>query len=143
MKISYKNIYCTDNDIYGIHLAMLYMLLAQRESWQNISHVKVPTYKDHVKFVDSKPYHGWWAIYKDTAPVGAMYLTHTHEVGIFIDKVEHGAGIGAQALKWLVNKYKGTDLYANINPRNVKSQRFFDKAGFKLHQFTYRLPNSV
>ncbi len=34
----------------------LYELLENRDSRANISHKKMPTYRQHVKFVKSKPY---------------------------------------------------------------------------------------
>ena len=34
-----------------------YELLKQREPEQNISHIKMPKYNQHIKFVRSKPMH--------------------------------------------------------------------------------------
>ena len=41
----------------------LYDLLKERTSSTNISHKKMPTYKEHVKFVNSKPYAKWYVIH--------------------------------------------------------------------------------
>ena len=37
----------------------LFELLLQRSSKENISHKKMPTYEEHIKFIISKPYYKW------------------------------------------------------------------------------------
>ena len=45
-----------------IDCPFLYELLSERNPNANISHKKLPTYKQHVKFVMSKPYFKWYII---------------------------------------------------------------------------------
>ena len=40
----------------------LYELLKNKDPNSNISHKKMPTYDEHVKFVLSKPYTNWYII---------------------------------------------------------------------------------
>ena len=43
----------------------LFELLLQRSSKENISHKKMPTYEEHIKFIISKPYYKWYIVKKD------------------------------------------------------------------------------
>ena len=43
----------------------LYDLLLERDPKANISHKKMPTFTEHLKFVKSKPYSKWYVILKE------------------------------------------------------------------------------
>ena len=123
----------------------LYKLLQEKEPYQAISHKVMPTYKEHVKFMDKKPYKRDYVIYGINAsdypgplyPVGRIYLTRQNEVGIHIKHEYQHKGYGRMALDALLKKVKTRPIYANIAPANQSSQEFFEKHGFKLIQFTY------
>ena len=132
LEIKLKNI--TKNDFM-----FLYELLTERDSVANISHRKMPTYKDHVKFVLSKPYSKWYVIQYNNQKVGSIYLTKQNEIGIFIINEMIGKGIGGKVLKLLMEKNPKSRYLANINPKNKESIRFFKKFGFKIIQHTYEL----
>jgi RimJ/RimL family protein N-acetyltransferase len=120
----------------------LYELLAERESTVNISHKKMPTFAEHVNFVMSKPYSKWYTVVVDNKKAGTVYLTRKNEVGIFIKKEFHGMKIGHRALKLLIQKNPRRTYYANINPENRKSIRFFKSNNFHPIQYTYELSRS-
>lgn len=113
----------------------LFQLLKSRTANQSISHKKMPTWKEHIKFVDSKPYKAWYFI-DDGWVRGSIYLTKRNEVGISIYKKERRKGYASKALAMLRKKHKGK-LYANINPKNRASISFFKKHGFTPLQVTY------
>ena len=117
----------------------LYDLLLQRNSDANISHKKMPTYEEHVKFVRSQPYSKWYIIEIDGERVGSIYLTNQNEVGIFVAERSQAKGIGSNALNVLIDQNPGLRYLANINPENKKSIDFFEKSGFVLIQYTYEL----
>ncbi len=117
----------------------LYNLLRQRKPNENISHKKMPTYAEHVKFVMSNPYSKWYIIKYKNKKTGSIYLTHQNEIGIFLEKQSKGKGIGKQALCLLIKKNHRRRYLANINPKNTKSIKFFTKNGFKLIQYTYEM----
>jgi RimJ/RimL family protein N-acetyltransferase len=119
----------------------LYNLLKERDPRANISHKKMPTYEQHVKFVLSKPYSKWYVILKSGKSVGSVYLTQNNEIGIFIKKDSQDSGIGHNALKLLIKKNPRDRYLANVSPKNKKSIRFFKNNGFKLIQHTYSLEN--
>ena len=115
----------------------LYDLLLQRNSNVNISHKRMPTYEEHIKFVRSLPYSKWYIIEIDGERVGSIYLTNQNEVGIFVAERSQAKGIGSNALNVLIDQNPGLRYLANINPENKKSIDFFEKSGFVLIQHTY------
>ena len=117
----------------------LYQLLSERKSIQNISHKKMPTYDEHIEFVNSNPYSKWYIIEIDNEKVGSIYLTKQNEIGIFLKQKFQGNRIGTEALNHLIIKNPGLRYLANINPKNTESIKFFKKLGFKLIQYTYEL----
>ena len=58
----------------------LYKLLKERTPVENISHKKMPTYSQHVKFVMSKPYSVWYIVYHKKEKIGSFYLTKQNVV---------------------------------------------------------------
>jgi RimJ/RimL family protein N-acetyltransferase len=120
-------------------LQFLYDLLKQRQSNENISHKKLPTFTQHTVFVKSKPYSKWYMILEDKSRLGSIYLSKQNEVGIFIDKNFRKLGIGNKSLELLIQKNPRKRYLANINPQNIKSIKFFTKNKFKLIQYTYEL----
>jgi len=122
-----------------IDYSFLYDLLAERDPRANISHKKMPTFAQHVKFIESKPYSKWYIIEYDGTKVGSAYLSKQDEIGLFIKKNLQRKNLGKQALKLLLKKNPRNRYLANINPKNKKSIKFFQKHGFKLTQYTFEL----
>jgi len=132
-KIILRDVYKTRGS-----LEVLFELLSEREKKANISHRRMPSWREHVKFVGSKPYKYWRLILsKGGEIVGAVYLSKMNEIGLFIFKKYRGEGYGKAALKALVAGERNTRLLANVNPKNKKSVDFFKRAGFKHIQNTY------
>ncbi len=117
----------------------LYDLLKERNEKINISHKKMPTFKNHEKFVMSKPYKKWYIIMNEKEKVGSIYLSKFNEIGIFLKKNIRGQGIGQKSLEMIVEKNPEKRYLANINPQNHKSIKFFKNNNFKIIQYTYEL----
>lgn len=116
---------------------VLFDLLLERTPEQSISHLKMPTYDEHVAFVRSKPYQAWYLILHQQVFVGATYLTRQREIGLFIFNAYQDKGFGSLAL--IEMRCRHGEILANISPYNTASQEFFSKHGGKLIQLTYRL----
>ncbi len=112
-----------------------------RNPKDNISHKKMPTYLQHVKFIKSKPYSKWYVILNDKERIGSIYLSKNNEIGVFLNKKIQSKGYGQQALKQIIEKNPRKQYLANINPNNKKSNEFFMRNQFKLIQYTYELTN--
>ena len=131
-KINLKSVNETDHEF-------LYDLLKNRNPNINISHKKIPTFKEHIKFVNSKPYSKWYIIKQNNEKVGSIYLSKQNEIGLFLQNNVQGKNIGTEALKLIIMKNPKKRILANINPKNKKSIKFFEKNGFKLIQYTFEL----
>ena len=117
----------------------LYQHLKERNPSANISHKKMPTYAEHVKFVMSRPYSKWYIIIHKNKKVGTIYLTKQNEIGIFIKNKMQDKLIGQKTLEMLMEKNPRKRYLANVSPKNKKSIVFFKKNGFKLIQYTFEL----
>ena len=131
-KIEIKSVKKNDSEF-------LYQLLLEREHIVNISHKKMPTYNQHLKFLKSKPYTKWYIIWNNEQRVGSAYLTKQDEICIAIKKEYQKEGIDKTALELVINQNPCQRYLANIAPKNIHSQEFFKKNGFKLIQHTYEL----
>lgn len=120
----------------------LYNLLKERNPDANISHKKMPTYSEHVKFLNSSPYDKWYVIKLKNKKVGSIYLTRQNEIGIFLKKKMQGKNMAKKSLQILMSTNPKKRYLANVSPKNKKSIRFFKNNGFKLIQYTYEF-NSV
>lgn len=131
-RVSLMNVY----DHMGCHV-YLYKLLAERDETVNINHNSLPTWEQHVTFVNSRPYAVWKFIETEDETVGACYLTKLDELGIFIFKRHQGNGYGKEALKLLMAECGPRKYVAHINPRNERSKALFAALGFTHVQETY------
>jgi RimJ/RimL family protein N-acetyltransferase len=114
--------------------AVLFQILEEREPHQNISHLRMPTWQEHVAFVDSHPYTAWYLIAAN-GYAGTTYLSRNDEVGIFLHKEYRG--IGKQVVDALRKRHPRPRYLANINPNNYGSIAFFESMGFRHIQNTY------
>ena len=117
----------------------LFELLKERDPRANISHKKMPSYDEHIKFIKSKPYTRWYIILKSKERVGSIYLSKNDEIGIFLSKEYQKKNIGNTALVELIRKNPRKRYLANVNPKNKKSSTFFNKNNFKFIQHTYEM----
>ena len=133
--ISLKSV--TNSDV-----KFLFDLLKERNPRVNISHKKMPTYKQHTKFIESKPYSKWYIILESKQKIGSIYLSKNDEIGIFLSKKFQGKNVGNFALNELMKKNPRKRFLANVSPKNKKSMEFFKKNGFKLIQYTFEKSGS-
>jgi len=120
----------------------LYEILEERleDGDINISHTKMPTWAEHIDFIDSNPYMKWHAILnaKDEF-MGHIYISHSGELGIFLLKKYQGQHYGQMAVATYLIWLGHLVSVVNINPNNHRSIKFFEKFGFKHIQNTYKL----
>lgn len=137
------------SDLNQIHLKpaskpdyrFLYDLLQQRKPEVNISHKKMPTFKQHEKFVSSKPYKKWYIVKFLNESIGSIYLSYQNEIGFFLKKEYEKNAIRNYILDLFIKKNPQSEYFVNINPKNKKLIMFFQKNGFTLLQKTYKFEN--
>lgn len=129
-KIKFKKVGNNDLDF-------LYDLLKYRDENSNISHKKMPTFLQHKKFVNSKPYGYWYIILQDNEKIGSVYITVINEIGLHLKQEFNNLKLEKQILNLLMLKHPKTRFLININPKNKKRIDFLKKNGFKLIQYTF------
>ena len=117
----------------------LYDLLKNKDPNANISHKKMPSYDEHVKFVMSKPYTNWYIIEYDKKNVGAIYLSKQDEIGISISNDYEYDQIVNPALKLLMKLNQRKRYLANTSPKDVRSQEFLLKNGFTGLEYVFEM----
>ena len=115
----------------------LYELLSQRKKIMNISHKKMPTYEEHVKFIESEPYSKWYIIQIDDKKIGSIYLTKENEIGIhFFTQYEESKRF-QNVIKEFFLKEPQDRFFMNVSPKNEQYIDLAKKLGFHLVQHTY------
>jgi len=140
------------NSYNETHLKALYDLLAERPAEASISHKKMPTWEQHVRFVQhtvptghcthagEEGYQAWYFVTEmDSRIVGSVYLTDRDEIGVSIFKAEQGSGWGEEAVRMLMKQHGPRRYLANVAPGNEASRKMFEKLGFKTIQHTLAL----
>ena len=124
----------TDNDF-----DFLYEILKIRESYENISHKKMPNFKEHKKFCKSSPYQFWYIIYDNKIKMGTAYLSKLDEIAIhFLPNFKKEINY-TKILKILIKKHPKSRYLVNISNKNKKLIKTYMKNKFKLIQYTFEL----
>lgn len=105
-------------------------LLKERKPHESISHKTMPTWEQHLRFVESAPYRAWFVLVQDQERVGCAYVSRANEIGIGIFERHRRKGHATKALERLLALYGDERLLANINPSNAASVALFGKLGF-------------
>lgn len=134
----------------SVHAKELYSMLEERlkhPEW-NISHKEMPTYEQHLNFIYSDPYWLWYIIvnaYAKEQVIGTVYFTNDYEIGIYIREGFQEQGYGKDVLsKFLeVVNPMSDEIYANINPKNTRSIKLFEKFGFEYKSDVLDLDHNV
>ena len=77
---------CFPSNAICIFCKFLYEFLSERQPIENISHKQMPTFREHVKFINSTPYSKWYIINYDDQKIGTIYLSKQNEIGIHLKK---------------------------------------------------------
>ena len=120
-------------------MLFLYELLKSKDPNANISHKKMPSYDEHVKFVMSKPYTNWYIIEYDKKNVGTIYLSKQDEIGISINNDYEYDQIVKPALELLMKLNQRNRYLANTSSKDVRSQEFLLKNGFTSLEYVYEM----
>lgn len=134
-QIQLKTVSKTDMDF-------LFILLNNRDPKNNISHNKMPSFKQHKKFVLSKPYLKWYVIFYNFEKIGTIYLSKQNEIGIHFVNKPIKSFVFIQSIKLLIQKTHKKKYFINISPSNLKYRSLFKKYGFNLIQQTYAIESN-
>lgn len=114
----------------------LYKLLKQRPKDECISHRKMPSYKEHVKYLRTFPFFLNIIILVDGKSVGNLYETDRHEIGIHVlPGYDYLVRNIVEALICQCGRSKER-IYFNINPKDKRFKSLLRKH-CRLIQHTY------
>ena len=134
MNLNIKLKQITEND-----MLFLYELLKNKDPNSNISHKKMPSYDEHLKFVSSTPYTNWYVIEYDEKNVGAIYLSKRDEIGISIGSNYEYEQIAKVAIKLLMELNPRKRYLVNVSPKDIRTQEFLLKNGFSGLEYVYEM----
>ena len=117
----------------------LYELLGTRKYNENISHRKMPTFREHTNFCESLPYQFWYIIYENKLQIGSAYFTKLDEIAIHLLPNFKKKIIHTKVFKLLIKKHPKSRYLVNISNKNKKLMTFYKENGFKLIQYTFEL----
>mgnify|MGYP003344606618 CR=1 FL=1 len=128
--INLTDVYCTLGSYHA-----LYEMLKERHPQENISHRTMPTFKEHCRFVDSRPYAHWYLVDEGDEYCGAVFILDREtfsQIGLRVP--DH---LRAETLALLMKKHPRKRFVANVAPGNASLKKFYRKQGFSLIQETY------
>jgi len=105
------------------HVRNLFVILARKKF--NISHICLPTYHQHKKFVENHPYRFWYLIKNEQKYIGGIYITFENVIGI--NTIISSKELYIYAIKALINSHKPLEeiksirnkfFVINVNPNN-------------------------
>jgi len=150
--IDLVDLYALDHEQFDRATHFLYALVRERldEPDTNISHQRMPSWEEHMAFINRHPYRLWYMIteYSVTNPfdyVGYVSATVRNEIGIILARSARGRGIGPEAVRQFMAMHQPLPAdpservgkwLANINPANARSIGMFKALGFRAHQIT-------
>ena len=128
------------------HVRYLFILLARKRF--HISHISLPTYKEHKEFVQNHPYRYWYFILNDGKYIGVIYVTFENVIGIntiissrevYINAIEAiiNTHTPLEEIKSVRNKF----FVINVNPKNKILIEAIKLIGLSHIQNTYILKN--
>ena len=115
----------------------LFELLKKRDLKANLSHKEMPSYKQHIKFIKSKPYQKWYIIEKNRKKLGTIYFSKQNEIGVhFLPEIQSEL-IMQRVIQELIRKNPKEKYFLNVNPKNSSLIKFLEKNAFSLFQYTF------
>ena len=128
------------------HVRNLFVILARKKF--NISHICLPTYQQHKKFVENHPYRFWYLIKNEQKYIGVIYVTFENVIGI--NTIISSKELYINAIKALINFHKPLEeiksirnkfFVINVNPNNKILIEAIKNLGLCHIQNTYILKN--
>lgn len=113
----------------------LYTLLQQRRD--SISHKQVPSYDEHIAFIENHPYRDWFLIFLRDAPIGSLYLGLDNSVGLHFTEghdvyLKSTISMMENLLKPLppLKSIRSESFFFNIPPGNRRLRRLLESCGY-------------
>lgn len=128
-------------DLTDDKASFLYMLLEQRlkEPIGNLKLDKLPSWADHIKYIECRPYALWAIIRLDIEWVGSVAIDYDGTVSVYVIKSVRREGVAKEAIRQAMavcQKRNMANFKAVIRAENAASQGLFSSLGFKSDTIT-------
>ena len=142
------DVYELVDEEYLMAVTTLYHILKERPIEHGISHKKMPSFSEHIEFMETKPFRYWYLVVIDGISVGAIECLPTNEFGIHLLKEFQGKGFGRQAVELFLSTHEPLPAIpavrnghwcVNVAPANEGAAAFFKALGFHKIQETFEL----
>lgn len=127
----------------------LFSLLEKRA--YPISHLGMPTFKEHSVFVKKNPYRVWYIVAWEDMPVGSVYLTNQNTLGLNFEKNLPG-DVLKSTINFITSRYeplppipsiRNANYTVNTSPENHTLINTLVDCGSRLIQQTYILARPI
>lgn len=127
------------------HMQILFTLLSQRK--YSISHLEMPTIKEHQKFVCSNPYKKWFIVEFEKSYIGTFYIQENNSISINIEEEFYKDGI-PNILKFIKTNFIPNkpikslipkEFYINIPIGDVRLKKVLANNGYIANQISYKI----
>ena len=122
---------------------ILFNLLSKRSF--KISHKKMPSIKDHYKFVKNSKYRYWYFIILNEEYIGTFYIKNDNSVGLNINGY-YTQNLIKNIISYIKENFKPlpeikseriNSFFYNVSPENKKLIKVLKKLKFKNIQLTF------
>jgi hypothetical protein len=152
MSIHKKHLYQPEDVSFrpagSVDYPLLYRLLIERyeqpeTNIRGMARSQLPTWNQHVRYLDGQPYARIEIIVVDGEGVGMWYLTHENVAGCFVLRSHIARGVGLAACYRFLCEV-GFPVATHVNPANRRAWRTVERLGFVLtersdERLTYHL----
>lgn len=122
---------------------LLYQQLCERT--YGISHVALPSYDSHKKFVVNHPYRAWFIIKQNRAVLGNVYIQYDNSIGLnCCDEIDEAQikiilGLVTKNLEPLdpISSVRFGSFFLNVSTSNINLQNKLKNLGLKVTQITF------
>lgn len=121
--------------------SFLFDLLKNRRF--SISHQKMPSFEDHLKFIANHPYYKWLIVYKDEFPIGSIYINSDNSVSIQMIKNKWNlVNVVLKEFELIftpqeeIKSFRAKKFFFNIHPEDKFMINLLEANGYKISQIS-------
>jgi hypothetical protein len=129
-------------------IKLLFEMLKRRQN--GISHITMPSYEAHKKFVLNHPYRIWCIVLANEMVVGNFYILKSNAVALHLDfnKMSLFPFVVEKILKNYrplkeIKSVRADRFDFNISPKNHTQKKALEEMGAKLTQLTFSFCNNI
>ena len=130
------------------HIQCLYDLLKKKNN--NISHIHLPEFEEHAKFVINNPYRFWYLIQKSSKTYASAYITNDNVIGINLPSNKYQEYLELMSILIKLHKplppiksIRSQYFTVNLNPNNLNLIHALESLGMEHLQNTYVYKSTV